>query len=284
MELFGTTADVIWLPCASHCIQLAINKAWTEGEAEELLDKCNKELLDNCNNIAKIFKGKGALSHYFKRSQKGHQKSLTTRLKNDTRWNSRYDMLKRILRLSKYINKTVRYFIRHPSQLPSHIKLQHIKECAFSQVEIDILRELEDLMASAAEFTNRIGSSQIPTTSLIYMTVRNLLPPLQNFNTTIAKAVPMALDQRIKKTWNLNMDSPAIDAILISMYLNPAILQDKIWDEPSRGSTNRAKAESLIIIKVEEIVMKKRGEQSLPKRNLHEETHAKLVQYKGAGR
>lgn len=250
MELFGRTSGVIWLPCASHCIQLAINKAWTEGGAEGLLDKCN--------NIAKIFKGKGAVSHHLKILQKDRQKPLTTQVKNDTRWNSRYEMLKRILDLNIYINMTVRHFNRYPSQLPSHIKLLHIKECALSQVEIDTLRELKDLMAPAAEFTNSIGSSAIPTSSLIYTTVRNLLPPLQNFNTTIAKAVHVALDQHIKRTWNLNKDSPAIDAILISMYLNPAILQDRIWDEPNGDSTHRTKAESLIITKIEEVMMKNR--------------------------
>ncbi|KAG9064531.1 hypothetical protein KI688_003721 [Linnemannia hyalina] len=230
--------------------KLTINKAWRDGKAEALLNKCN--------NVAKIFKGKGAVLYHLKTLQKVWQKPLTTQVKNDTRWNSQYEMLKRILDLSIYINMTVRHFNRCPSELPSHIKLQHIKECELSQVEIDTLRELKDVMAPVVEFTDSIGSSAIPTTSLIYTTVRNLLPPLQNLNTRVAKAVHVALDQHIKRAWNLDNDSPAIDAILISMYLNPAILQDRIWDEPNGDSTHRAKAESLITTKIEEVMMKNR--------------------------
>ncbi|KAG0271333.1 hypothetical protein BGZ96_005849, partial [Linnemannia gamsii] len=241
MQLFGRDTGATWLPCASHCIQLAINKAWKDGKAEELLNKCN--------DIAKIFKSKGAVSGYLQHLQKSQQRQLTTKLKNDTRWNSRYEMLKRILLLSEYINKTVRNFTLHPSQLPSHIKLQQIKECALTPEEIDTLRELEGLMKLSAEFINNIGSSKIPTASLIYTSVRNVLPPLEDFNSTIARDVHQALDQNIKKIWDLTIDTPGANAILISMYLNPAILQHEIWDEPNGDLTNRTKAESLITTK-----------------------------------
>ncbi|KAF9898065.1 hypothetical protein EC991_000950, partial [Linnemannia zychae] len=71
MELFGATTDVVWMPCASHCIQLVINKSWVEGKAEKLLEKCN--------SIAKIFKSKGAVSGYLKALQKDARTPLTTK-------------------------------------------------------------------------------------------------------------------------------------------------------------------------------------------------------------
>ncbi|KAF9898428.1 hypothetical protein EC991_011294, partial [Linnemannia zychae] len=168
-----------------------------------------------------------------------------------------------------------------PSRLPSHIKLSHIKECELSPLEIRTLRELEQLMAPAAEFTNSIGSSKIPTTSLVHTSVRNLLPSINNFNTAIARDVHRALDKHIKNTWSLDLDSPAIDAVLISMYLNPAIFQHTIWNEPNGDSTNRDRAERLITSRIEEIMTKNRKEQGLPERNLREDAFAKLTQYKG---
>ncbi|KAF8924789.1 hypothetical protein BGZ47_003699, partial [Haplosporangium gracile] len=113
--------------------------------------------------------------------------------------------------------------------------------------------------------------------------------------TTIVKTFQVALDQQIKKIWSLNMDSVAnVDwaeagkAALFTVqgrtradYLSPAILQDKLWDKSNGDSTNRTRTESLIFTKIEEIMMKRREEQRLPKRNLREEAHAKLVQYKG---
>jgi hypothetical protein len=113
-------------------------------------------------------------------------------------------------------------------------------------------------MGLSAEFTNSIRSSKIPTASLMYMSVRNILVPLQSINST-ARAFHQALDQNVKKIWDLAIDTPAVDAILILMYLNPAILQHEIWDEPNGDATNRTKAESRITTKIEEIHDEEQG-------------------------
>ncbi|KAG0380201.1 hypothetical protein BGX24_009629 [Mortierella sp. AD032] len=114
-------------------------------------------------------------------------------------------------------------------------------------MEIYTHRKLENLMALSAEFTKSIRSSKIPTTSLTL-----------EFQFNNAKA-HLPLDRHINKTWNLDMESPAIDAILISIYLNPAILQLKVLDEPNGYSSNRTRAECLITRKKIEIMVKNKS-------------------------
>jgi hypothetical protein len=91
MELFGAETGASWLPCASHTIQICIRKAWEEGGAVDLLDKCSK--------IAKVFRHKGSVSNYLKYLQRKQESALKPILENDTRWNSRHEMAKRIYEL-----------------------------------------------------------------------------------------------------------------------------------------------------------------------------------------
>jgi hypothetical protein len=97
MSLFRGISGATWLPCAAHKVQIAINNAWRDGGALPLLDKRRR--------ISRMFKNKDAVADALAKSQKNigvdNIKPITM---NETRWNSRYEMTKRIIKLKHHIN------------------------------------------------------------------------------------------------------------------------------------------------------------------------------------
>ncbi|KAF9999521.1 hypothetical protein BGZ79_006871, partial [Entomortierella chlamydospora] len=100
MALFSGIPGAKWLPCAVHKVKITINNAWKEGGALPLLDKYK--------NIPRMFKNRDAVADQLAKSQ---QTAAADDIKpitmNETRWNSRYEMVKWVIILKDYIDGTI---------------------------------------------------------------------------------------------------------------------------------------------------------------------------------
>ncbi|KAG0293179.1 hypothetical protein BGZ98_002281, partial [Dissophora globulifera] len=70
---------------------------------------------------------------------------------NETRWNSRYEMTKRVIKLKHHIDSTIDYFTANPNLLPTHIKLDELKSRSLSAMELDTLKDIETLWKKPAD-------------------------------------------------------------------------------------------------------------------------------------
>jgi hypothetical protein len=271
MSEFRDISGAIWFPCAAHKVQIAINNAWRDGGALPLLDKCRR--------ISRMFKNKDAIGDALAKSQKNigvnNIKPITM---NKTRWNSRYEMTKRIIKLKHHINKTVSHFITNPNELPTHIKLNELQSCSLSDTEFATLQDIELFLEKASEYGNKMGASTIPTMSNMYLEAVTLLPDFDIMNTDIGKSVYKELEAGIKSRWDLTSPTRPVDlaavngrpisakrlaeyeaemesvrittqqqhTLLAAIYLDPNLLNDNIWDGAS-GKVLKERAMTTLI-------------------------------------
>lgn len=278
---FRKTSRAPWFPCAAHKVQIAINNAWRDGGALPLLDKCRK--------ISRMFKNKDAVADHLAKSQKDsgidNIKPITM---NETRWNSRYEMTKRVIKLKHHIDSTITYFNTYPDLLPAHIKLDELNCCSLSDTELDTLQDIELLLEKASKYGNNMGASTIPTISKMYLEAFALLPDFTEMKTDIGKSVYNKLDIGIRSRWSFSAPAQPVapievdgrpisnkrraeydaemesysaiiqqqDTLLAAMFLDPNLLDDSIWKGQSgKDLTKRATA-----YLVKEIVMDLRKE------------------------
>ncbi|KAF9168813.1 hypothetical protein BGX20_011222 [Mortierella sp. AD010] len=103
-------------------IQITINNAWKDEGAGPLLEKCQK--------ISKLFKNKDFLANRLAKSQKNAEEGeLEPVSMGTTRWNSRYEMTKRMFKMTDRNKAIVKYFTDNPTDLPSHINKDKVKGC-----------------------------------------------------------------------------------------------------------------------------------------------------------
>ncbi|KAG0012197.1 hypothetical protein BGZ80_000140 [Entomortierella chlamydospora] len=125
MALFSGIPGAKWLPCAVHKVKITINNAWKEGGALPLLDKYK--------NIPRMFKNRDAVADQLAKSQ---QTAAADDIKpitmNETRWNSRYEMVKWVIILKDYIDGTISHSTNSTSLLLTHISLDKLKGCSLS--------------------------------------------------------------------------------------------------------------------------------------------------------
>ncbi|KAF9434671.1 hypothetical protein BGZ76_007619, partial [Entomortierella beljakovae] len=134
------------------------------------------------------------------RSQKDEIKSITM---GTTRWNSCYEMVKRISKMRTYVNLIVNQISHNPADLPLHISIVKVQDCLLSQKEDDVFRDIINPLENASKFGNEAGASLIPTISTMYTKALNLLPDCSTMTTAIGTAVYEKLDQGINNRWSL---------------------------------------------------------------------------------
>lgn len=307
MALFSGISGATWLPCAAHKVQIAINNAWKEGGALPLLDKCR--------NISRMFKNKDAVADQLAKSQQSAGvddiKPITM---NETRWNSRYEMIKRIIKLKDHIDRTISHFTNSTILLPTHISLDELKSCSLSHEEFETLQDIKNLLEKASEYGNKMGASIIPTISTMYSQALTLLPDFSVMKTDIGKEVFRHLDAGIRSRWSLtpptrpvapvakkvdgvdvpislkkqaeyqaqmdrfNITNQQLDSLLVAMYLDPALLNDNIWMGES-GRKAKEKAQALLVIEILKDEDKINKEQGLDDLDMSGPARAAILQY-----
>ncbi|KAF9403937.1 hypothetical protein BGZ76_007165 [Entomortierella beljakovae] len=192
MELYSeiSKSSITWLPCAAHKIQIAINKAWVAGGAEPLLEKCQK--------ISVLFKNKEYLANRLARVQRdAEEDELKPVTMGTTRWNSKYEMVKRIFKMKSHISRIVREILDDPNDLPAHIDIVKVQNCLLSKDESEVLQDIISLLEKASKFGN-----EIPTISVMYSKALKLLPDRSTMTTAIGTKVYEVLDNEIKVRWS----------------------------------------------------------------------------------
>ncbi|KAF9928758.1 hypothetical protein FBU30_002125 [Linnemannia zychae] len=144
---------------------------------------------------------------------------------NETRWNSRYEMAKRVIQFKVHIDNTINYFSENQDQLPSHIKLEELNYCSLSAMELDGLKDIEILLERASKYGNNMKASTIPTISRMYWEAFTPLPDLAEMTTDISRSVYNELEAGIKSRWSFTPPTPTIAPIAID---NRPILAKKI--------------------------------------------------------
>ncbi|KAF9290595.1 hypothetical protein BGZ68_006587 [Mortierella alpina] len=108
-------APVVWFGCVAHSLQLAIKYG---------IDQCPeiKKLLQKCKALALEFNNKHYLDQILLRVQErpsGRPEPLGVILPVETRWNSQYDMLERMVVLRQFFPRVVRYLTDEYDDAPS---------------------------------------------------------------------------------------------------------------------------------------------------------------------
>ena len=223
-------------------------------------------MLDKCRKISRMFKNKDAVADRLAKSQQtAGADDIKPITMNETRWNSRYEMIKRVIKLKDHIDRTISHFTNNATLLPAHISLDELKSCLLSHEELDTLHDIEILLEKASEYGNKMGASTIPTISTMYTQALKLLPDPSAMKTDIGKKVFNNLEAGIRSRWSLipptrpvapvakkvngvdvpispnkqaeyqtqmdrfNITNRQLDTLLVAMYLDPTLLNDNVW-------------------------------------------------------
>ncbi|KAG9062350.1 hypothetical protein KI688_005265 [Linnemannia hyalina] len=153
---------------------------------------------------------------------------------NETRWNSRYEMIKRVIKLGHYINTIINRFTANPAQLPAHIKLDELKSYALSVMEVDSLQDIELILEKASGYGNNMGASTISTISKMYLEASIRLSYFTKMKTYLAEMEIVRITTQQQNT------------LLAAIYFDPNLLDDKIWKGVSDTSLKERAMEAII--------------------------------------
>ncbi|KAG0196260.1 hypothetical protein BGX33_001875, partial [Mortierella sp. NVP41] len=206
-------------------MQLCINKAWIDTVPV-------MELTKRCAWISSFFNNNTVARTIFNEERtKLGKKVLAFLTPNVTRWNSKYNLVERVVELSDALEPTAnRLVLRKGVKKEEMIKFMDFRSRLFSAAELAVLGETTRLLKEAASFTHWAGGLHYSMISQIYHKAHNLLPKITSFNTEAARSFHTALEAQIKKAWPLDDIS---DGMLLSVYFNPACGDLEIWDRTS---------------------------------------------------
>ncbi|XP_041449950.1 zinc finger BED domain-containing protein 4-like [Drosophila obscura] len=170
------------LPCFAHTLNLVVHDG-LKFDNDDLV----KALFTKCKTIVRFFKHSTISGEKFKMAQ--DEFSYTLLQEVPTRWNSFYLMIQRILATNDAISTVLLSTTKAP--LP------------FTAEEINILKDLEKILAFFQQASEKISGGKYVTISLIipmayglYRKLENLLPQLQTLQ---GKKMQNTLLESIKK-------------------------------------------------------------------------------------
>ncbi|XP_030756558.1 zinc finger BED domain-containing protein 1-like [Sitophilus oryzae] len=141
------TCDILkvkHLPCYAHTINLVVQDSLALAPV--------KIILNRCKEIVRFIKSSNIATEIFK-SEQNTDTPLKVIQEVPTRWNSAYQMFKRVLKTNEALNRTLLKVKKAPPPL--------------SIEEITILKEIENLLRPFDEATNKVSGSSYVTISLI---------------------------------------------------------------------------------------------------------------------
>ncbi|KAG0372097.1 hypothetical protein BGX24_000738 [Mortierella sp. AD032] len=146
---------------------------------------------------------------------------------NHTRWNSKYVMIARVVKVSPAFEKAYRRMLAgHNDQRANALTL---KKPIPSEEEIATLNELIRLLQGAANFTHWVGQLENPTISQVYPRIEGMLPAIDTFITDGAREMHQQLDNELRQAWNYESIP---DSMLVAMFLAPAYGKLDMWNTP----------------------------------------------------
>lgn len=210
-----------WIPCALHRIQLCINNGWKSVKAI-------KDITNKCAAIAKFFRNNRVAMSIFtqERAKLGH-KELAFVADNVTRWNSRYNMIRRVVQLSDALVPTSDILATRSVGRTMTEKYSGFRNNLLSADELEVLREVIQLLKGAADFTDWAGRFEHSKISQIYPRVHDILPSIETFRTKQVRSLHRAMKREINNAWPLH-DIP--DVSLLAMYFNPGLVSHELWN------------------------------------------------------
>ncbi|KAF9543497.1 hypothetical protein EC957_000858 [Mortierella hygrophila] len=240
MAFFSGISGATLSPCAAHKVQIAINNARGEGGALPLLDKFRR--------ISRMFKNKDVVADRLAKSQQtAGADDIKPITMNETRWNSRFEMIKRVIKLKDYIDRTISHFNNSTTLHPTHIHLDEL-QTAFSAMKTDIGKKVFNNLEAGT-------GSRWPLT-----------PPT-------CPVAPVA-----KKMDRFNITNRQLDSLLVAMYLDPTLLNDNVWKGKS-GEEAKKKAQALLVIEILKDLDKGNKEQGLEDLDMSGSAGVAILQY-----
>jgi len=255
MLTYGATDNIHWIPCASHRIQLCINKGVERTPAA-------KAIVEKCRSTSTLFRNSSVAMDINNRLQDrmlGKRcKFLTT---NVTRWNSEYDMASRVLLLKDTIRESHNSLVSGSREAKA--KGAELGRYLLDEEEGLALKEIIDLLKPIAAFTHWAGSLDRSTTSQMYHRVFSLFSELEPPDSAAAHDLRVQLDNLIQEYFPIK-DIP--DVVLIAIYLNPACVALKMLDSlrTADGTPLRAKALNLTLAALEKFKEEKARQNAPP--------------------
>lgn len=239
MSMYEDISKANWIPCASHKIQLCINKALdSTPDAQAVIDRCHK--------ISTFYRGGGFSTDLLVKHQRRlYDKSSKLKSMNATRWNSRYMMAARVLKVSGAIVECHKE-LESTNHLKGAAGKVTLESLLLTKDHVDTLQEVIDFLGPAADFTHWAGNLASPTISSIYSRVYSMLPPAEIFATKAVRDLHANMSKFIEDAWPLETMPKAM---LLAVFLNPAIASDPLFRTKSYcdGQTLFAKSKEIAI-------------------------------------
>ncbi|KAF9537216.1 hypothetical protein EC957_008622 [Mortierella hygrophila] len=157
------------------------------------MKKCLSLYQQETSNVAWIATHPNAMLILAEEQKVLFGKSYKLLAMNHTRWNSKYVMIARVVKVSPAFEKAYRRMLAaHNDQRANALTL---KKLIPSGEEVAILNELIRLLQGAANFTHWVGQLENPTISQVYPRIEGILPAIDTFVTD----GPREMHQQLEK-------------------------------------------------------------------------------------
>ncbi|XP_041673694.1 E3 SUMO-protein ligase ZBED1-like [Drosophila eugracilis] len=167
------------LPCVAHTINLIVQDVLKLPDFDVILTKCK--------SVVGFFKRSQIASSKFKEAQGENPHSLLQEM--PTRWNSAYEMMKRILKTNEFITLALVSSRGAPSP--------------FSAAEVDILNDISEMLSPFEEATLSVSTNTKVSASIIIPVICELHHKINNLivsteqGKTILTAIKGSLTKRL---------------------------------------------------------------------------------------
>ncbi|XP_044312889.1 E3 SUMO-protein ligase ZBED1-like [Drosophila rhopaloa] len=163
------------LPCVAHTINLLVQDILKQPILEEIISKCK--------TVVSFFKRSSTAYAKFKAAQKTETPyGLVQEM--PTRWNSAYEMIKRVILTNEYISVVLAVSHNAPSPL--------------SAEEIDVLKEISILLAPCADATLSVSTNTNVSISLIIPVICELFHKVNGFDFKTIEGIAAADYMKIR--------------------------------------------------------------------------------------
>ncbi|XP_044317154.1 E3 SUMO-protein ligase ZBED1-like [Drosophila rhopaloa] len=163
------------LPCVAHTINLLVQDILKQPILEEILSKCK--------TVVSFFKRSSTAYAKFKAAQKTETPyGLVQEM--PTRWNSVYEMIKRVILTNEYISVVLAVSHNAPSPL--------------SAEEINVLKEISILLAPCADATLSVSTNTNVSISLIIPVICELFHKVNGFDFKTIEGIAAADYMKIR--------------------------------------------------------------------------------------
>lgn len=168
------------LPCFAHTINLVVQDTISMTPCKDIIAKCKEivRFMKSSNIAADIFRKEQDTATPYKLIQE-----VTTR------WNSAFQMMKRIIQTSDALNRTLLKIPKAPQPLPAE--------------EMTVLKEVVDILSCFEEATTKVSGTKYITISLVIPIVQGIYKTLENkmldLQTDEGKQICLKLQQSIQQ-------------------------------------------------------------------------------------